>query len=78
MAKSYIWPEEINERINEFSIGYMINPNLSINKAFKEKVTKCMKTKFGANTQQHISKILSEKNTRVVALFMFYETRKKS
>ena len=35
MAKSHIWLEETNERINEFSIGYMINPNLSINKAFK-------------------------------------------
>ena len=36
MAKSYIWIEETNERIIEFSIGYMINPNLSINKALKE------------------------------------------
>ena len=35
MAKSYIWLEETKERINEFSIGYMINPNLNINKAFK-------------------------------------------
>ena len=35
MAKSYIWLEEKNERINEFSIGYMINPTLSINKYFK-------------------------------------------
>ena len=43
MAKSYIWFEETNERINEFYIGYKMNQNLSINKAFKEKVTKCMK-----------------------------------
>ena len=47
MDKSYIWFEEKNQCINEFSIGYMMNPNLSINKAFKEQVTKCMKTKFG-------------------------------
>ena len=32
MAKSYIWLEEKNQRINEFSIGYMMNPNLSMNK----------------------------------------------
>ena len=35
MAKSHIWLEETNERINKFSIGYMINPNLIMNKAFK-------------------------------------------
>ena len=62
--------------MNEFSIGYMINPNLNIIKAFKEKVTKCMKTKFCAMTQPHISKILSKINTRVLALLMFYEAIK--
>ena len=35
VAKSYIWLEETKERINDFSIGYMINPNFNINKAFK-------------------------------------------
>ena len=50
------WGE--NERINEFLIGYMINPNLSINKAFKEQVTKCKETTFGAMIQQNIIKIL--------------------
>ena len=58
MAKSYIWLEEKNERINEFSIGYMINPTLSINKYLKKIVTKCMKTAFGAMNQQHISTII--------------------
>ena len=60
MAKSYIWLEETKERINEFSIGYMINPTLNSKKYFKEQVAKCMKTTFGAMTQQHISKILSK------------------
>ena len=54
-----------------------MNPNLSTSKALKKQVTKCMKTAFGAIIQQHISKILSKNNTRVFALFMFYETRKK-
>ena len=35
MAKSYISTEVKNQRINELSIGYKMNPNLSINKAFK-------------------------------------------
>ena len=56
MAKSYILFEETNERINEFSIGYMMNSNLSINKAFKEQVKICKKTRFGTMNQQHISK----------------------
>ena len=67
MAKSYIWLEETNQRINEFSIGYTMNPNLIINKAFKEQVKICMKTIFSKTTQQHISKILLKPNTRVLA-----------
>ena len=35
-----------------------------------------MKNKFGAITQPHISKILAKMNTRVLALLMYYETRK--
>ena len=38
MTKSYICLEETNQRINELSIGYMIIPNFSINKYFKEHV----------------------------------------
>ena len=55
-----------------------MNPNLSINKAFKEKVKICMKTTFGTMPQQHISKILPKPDTRVLALVMFYETRQKN
>ena len=35
MAKRFIWLEETKERINEFSIGYITNPTLNINKAFR-------------------------------------------
>ena len=38
MAKSFIWIEETKELINEFYIGYMINPKLNINKAFRKQV----------------------------------------
>ena len=77
MDKSYICLEETNQRINEFSIGYMLNLNLSIDKAFKEQIKICMKTTFGRMTQQHSSKILSKTNTIVLALVMFYETRQR-
>ena len=77
MSQSCIWLEETNQHINELSIGYMMNPNLSINKYFKEQVKICMKTIFGTINQQHISQILSKQNTRVLALVMFYNTRQK-
>ena len=54
MAKHFIWIEETEERINDFLIGYMINPTLNITKIFIEQVNKCMKTTFGAITQPHI------------------------
>ena len=42
--------KEKKKRINEFSIGYMINPKLNIYKSFSEQVNKCMKTTFGSIT----------------------------
>ena len=78
MSKSYIWLEETNERINKFSIGYMINPTLSIIKYFKEQVTKRMKTTFGAMTQQHINKILSKEIQECWHYLCFMRTDKKT
>ena len=76
MAKIYIWLEETNQRINEFSIGYMLNSNLIINKAFKDQVKLCMKTTFSTSTMTHISKILLKLDTRLLALVMLFENRK--
>ena len=42
MDKRFIWIEETGELINEFETGYMINPSLHANKAFKEQVINCM------------------------------------
>ena len=54
-----------------------MNPNVSINKAFKEQVEICMKTTFDTTTQSNISKILLKPDTRVLELVTFYENRKK-
>ena len=54
----------------------MINPTLNINKAFRQQGNKYMKTTFGTITQPHIVTILAKKNTIVLALLTFYETRK--
>ena len=44
MSKSYILLKEKNQCINEFSIGYMMNPNLNTNKSFRDQVKVCLKT----------------------------------
>ena len=56
----------------------MINPTLNIHKAFREQGTKCMKTTFFAITQPHIRTISAKKNTRVLSLSIFYNTRKNT
>ena len=66
MANKYILLEETNQRIHEFSIGYMKNPNLIINKAFREQVKLFMINSFSTLTMTHISKILLKPNTRVL------------
>ena len=54
MAKSCIWLEETNQRINEFSIGYMINPNLSM-KNISESKLKCVWELHFLHQPWHIS-----------------------
>ena len=61
MSKSYIWLGETNQIINELSIGYMMNPNLYKNRAFKDQVKVCFKHTFGPDTTSHINKILQKK-----------------
>ena len=64
--KMYI--EETNERINEFSFAYMLNPHLNMNKSFKYQARTCLIDTFGADTNRHITKTLMKPNTRVLAL----------
>ena len=54
MAKKTIWLEEAGKFINEFEIGYMINPSLHVNKSFRDQVGKFINTTFGAFTQPFI------------------------
>ena len=54
-----------------------MNPNLSINKYYKEQVKVCLKNKISTSTLTHINKILLKPDTRVLALVMFFENRKK-
>ena len=56
----------------------MINPRFNINKAFREQVDKCMNNIFGSITQPFIRYTLAKNDTRVLAILMFYETRKNT
>ena len=58
MSKSYILMEETNQRINEFSFGYMLIPTLYTNKVFKEQVKVCFKNTFVKDNNSHINSIL--------------------
>ena len=78
MDKSYIWLEETNQRINDFSIGYMKNPNFIIDKYFKAQVKIYVKNTFGTMAQQHISKILSKTNTKCYHYLCFIRPDKKN
>ena len=62
--------------MNKFSIGYMINPKLNINKEFREQMDKCLNNTVGPITQNYIRATWSKKKIRVLALLMFYKTRK--
>ena len=54
----------------------MINTTLNINNSFREQVNNCMKTTFSAVTKPHIKTTLAKNKTRLLALLIFYETRK--
>ena len=51
-----------------------MNPTLYKNKAFKEQVKSCFRSTFGTETTSYINTILMKKNTRVLALVIFYES----
>ena len=72
MSKRKFYIEETNERINDFSFAYMLNPNTH-KKVFNDQVKACLSNTFGADTNKHINKILMKRNTRVLALVVYYD-----
>ena len=54
-----------------------MNLNLNMNKAFREQVKVYLKNTCSKSTMTKISKIVFKTNTRVLALVMFYDNRKK-
>ena len=54
MSKKFVYLHNTEERINEFLIGYIVNPTLHVTKAFKEQVEKFTNDAFGTITQPFI------------------------
>ena len=75
MSKSYILIKETNQRINEFTFGYMIIPNLFKNRYLKNK-WKCVSKTHLVQIPLLILIKYYRKNTRVLALVIFYESGK--
>ena len=61
MAKNFIWISETKKHINEFTIGYMINPGLNINRAFIEQVENFKYTTICEIAQPFIKATLTKK-----------------
>ena len=53
-----------------------MNPNFSINKAFRDQVKIFLKAEFSTTTLSHISKILFKPDTRVLELVVFMRLEK--
>ena len=63
ISNGKIWIEETNQRIDEFSFAYMLNPHLNMNRAFKDQVKTCLSNTFGADTNKRINKTLMNRDT---------------
>ena len=54
----------------------MFNPTLHTNKVFREQMKACLNNTFGPDTNKHINKTLMKRDTRVLALVVFYKLGK--
>ena len=63
----------IDEIINKFAIGYMINPSLNCNKVFREQVEKWLSVSFHKNTMENLRDCIHNHNTCIMAIIMIYE-----
>ena len=43
--------------MNQFEIGYTINPSLQVNKVFREQVEKLLNAKFHEKTMENIREV---------------------
>ena len=63
----------IDEIINQFEIGYIINSSLNYKRVFTEQVEICLSSTFHEKKMESIKYFLRKKNTCVMELIMFYD-----
>ena len=68
-----LYPTE--KQINQFSVGYIINPLLHVNEVFREKVENVLIATFHENTMENIRYVMRKKDTCVIAIIMFYGSK---
>ena len=73
MSKIMVYCYTTDKTINQFEIGYMINPSLNCNKVFKEQVEKFSSVSFYKNKMETIRDYLKKTNACVMALIIIYE-----
>ena len=76
MSKILVYLYGTDKHVNQFSIGYMINPKLHDNKVFREQVKKYIRATFHQNITESIRNVMRKKNKCVIALIIFYESKK--
>ena len=62
-----------DETINQFSIGYMINPSLNCNRVFIVQVENFLSVSFASSKMETIRDFLKNKNTCVIDTIMTYD-----
>ena len=62
-----------DETMNQFEIGYRINPSLKFNNVFILQVEKCLSVSFSVRTMKTIKDCLMKNNAYVMVLIFFYE-----
>ena len=73
MSKRMVHIYSIDNSIDPFSIGYMIDPSLHFNKVLREQVKKYLNATFYEKTMETIRVCLKKNNTCVIALIIFYD-----
>ena len=77
MSKILVYLYTTDKKIIEFTICYVINPSLHVNKVFIEQSERCLRATFRKNTMENIIEVMKKKNICVIALIMFYWNKGK-
>ena len=56
-----VYNNSVENNINQFEIGYMVNPTLNINTVFRENVDKCFKYTFNSSTMSGMINVMKKK-----------------